>query len=149
MDRFAMRFALGYLDLQDEMNVLADQFLDHPIADVRPCIAQDEVAQLNQYVKQVRISDELRQYMVQIVQATRTAEGVAIGASPRASLALMKTAQAIALFDGNAFVVPEHVQEVAVPVVAHRLVMEPQARFAGITSQQLVDDVLKQIPVPA
>ena len=61
----------------------------------------------------------------------------------------MKTAQAIALFDGSAFVVPEHIQEIAVPVVAHRLVMEPQARFAGITTQQLVEDILKQVPVPA
>ena len=84
-----------------------------------------------------------------LVAATRTAPGVQLGASPRASLALMKTAQALALFDGLDFVTPEQIQALAVPVVAHRLVLEPQARFSGTTARGVVLDILKQLRVPA
>jgi MoxR-like ATPase len=74
---------------------------------------------------------------------------VQLGASPRASIALMKAAQAIALFDGLDFVTPEQIQELAVPVIAHRLVMQPQARFSGLTARNVVEEVLKKIKVPA
>jgi MoxR-like ATPase len=97
----------------------------------------------------VRISDELKRYVVDVVRTTRTVPGVQLGASPRASIALMKTAQALALLDGEAFVTPDHVQELAVPVIAHRLIVEPSARFSGITAGQVVEDVLKTVPVPA
>jgi MoxR-like ATPase len=149
MDRFALRFSLGYVPLEEEMKVLADQRQSHPIDDLSACISQDDVVHLRNQVKQVRVSDELRQYAVKIVRATRAADNVAMGASPRASLALMKTAQAIALFDGSEFVTPEHIQEIAVPVIAHRIVMDPQARFSGLTADQLVEDIVKNIAVPA
>ncbi len=149
MDRFALRFSMGYVPLEAEMEVLADQRHNHPIQDLAACITKDDVLQLRNLVKQVRISDELREYAVKIVRATRSAEHVAMGASPRASLALMKTAQALALFDGGEFVTPEHIQEIAVPVIAHRIVMNPQARFSGLTAEQLVEDIVKQIAVPA
>jgi MoxR-like ATPase len=100
-------------------------------------------------VKQVRISEELKRYLVDIVNATRSAEGVQLGASPRASIALMKVAQALALFDGYEFVTPEHIQEQAVSVIAHRLVMEPQARFSGRMAPGVVEEIIKSIPVPA
>ena len=77
------------------------------------------------------------------------APGVQLGASPRASIALMKAAQALALFDGLDFVMPEQVQELAVPVIAHRVVMEPQARFSGQTARGVVEEVVKKIRVPA
>ena len=76
------------------------------------------------------------------------AEGIRIGASPRASLAFMKCAQALALFDGRDYVIPEDIQEIAVPVVAHRVVMEPQARFAGLSAERVVEDALNNVPVP-
>ena len=97
----------------------------------------------------MRISDELKRYAVDLVGATRTAPGVQLGASPRASIALMKAAQALALFDGLDFVTPEQIQELAVPVIAHRLVMEPQARFSGLTARGVVEDVVKKLKVPA
>jgi MoxR-like ATPase len=149
MDRFALRFSLGYVPIEEEMKVLADQRQSHPIEDLTACITRDDVVHLRNQVKQVRVSDELREYAVKIVRATRTADNVTMGASPRASLALMKTAQAIALFDGSEFVTPEHIQEIAVPVIAHRIVMDPQARFAGLTAEQLVGDIVKSIAVPA
>jgi len=109
----------------------------------------EHVLSLKQHVADVRISDELKRYIVDIVGATRTASGVELGASPRASLALMKAAQALALFDDQEFVTPEHVQEIAVSIIAHRMVMDPQARFSGRTAQGVIEEILKTIPVPA
>ena len=103
---------------------------------------------LKRAVQEVRISEELKRYAVDLVGATRTAPGVQLGASPRASIALMKAAQALALFDGLDFVMPEQIQELAVPVIAHRLVMEPQARFSGQTARGWWR-MLKKIRVPA
>ena len=100
-------------------------------------------------VENVRISEELKRYCVDLVAATRTAAGVQLGASPRASISLMKTAQAEALFDGNDFVAPEQIQKLAVSVIAHRIVLEPQARFSGVTQRGVVEEILKKLKVPA
>jgi len=83
------------------------------------------------------------------VAATRAAPGVQLGASARAAIALMKAAQAVALFDGEEFVSPEHIQELATPVIAHRLSLEPQARFSGVTAGTIVDEIVQKTPVPA
>ena len=96
----------------------------------------------------VKISDEVMQYIVNLVRATRETEGILNGASPRASLALAKTAQALAIFDGLDFVTPDHIQELAVPVIAHRLIMDSAARFSGNTSEQMVESIMNAIPVP-
>jgi len=148
MDRFALQFSLGYILPEEEVNLLSDQIQQHPIDTLQPCVDLQDVISLKQQVKQVRISEELKRYLVDIVNATRSAEGVQLGASPRASLALMKIAQALALFDGYEFVTPEHIQELAVAVIAHRLVMEPQARFSGKTATSVVEEILKSLPVP-
>ena len=148
MDRFALQFSLGYISPEDEVNLLSDQIQQHPIDTLQSCVDLEDVISLKQQVKQVRISEELKRYLVDIVNATRSTEGVQLGASPRASLALMKIAQALALFDGYEFVTPEHIQELAVAVIAHRLVMEPQARFSGKTATGVVEEILKSLPVP-
>ena len=149
MDRFAMQFSLGYVEPNAEVAILSAQEKRHPIDAIGACVTKDEISALRQQVKDVRISDELKRYSVDIVRATRTAPGVQLGASPRASLSLMKAAQALALMDGKEFVMPEHIQELAVPVVAHRVAVDSQAKFSGITAQGIVENVLKTIPVPA
>lgn len=148
MDRFALQFSLGYISPEEEVNLLSDQIQQHPIDTLQPCVDLQDVISLKQQVKQVRISEELKRYLVDIVNGTRSAEGVQLGASPRASLALMKIAQALALFDNYEFVTPEHIQELAVAVIAHRLIMEPQARFSGRTATGVVEEILKSLPVP-
>ena len=149
MDRFAMEFALGYVNAADEVAILSAQAEHHPLDHLKPCVTLDEVLELKRAAQKVRISEEIKRYVVDLVAATRARSGVQLGASPRASLALMKTAQALALFDGLDFVSPEQVRELAIPAIAHRLVLEPQARFSGQTPQLVVEDVLKKIPVPA
>jgi MoxR-like ATPase len=149
MDRFAMQFTLGYVSPADEVAILTAQEHNHPLDALQPCATLAEVLALKRAVEDIRISDELKRYAVDLVAATRTANGVQLGASPRASIALMKTAQAEALFDGQDFVTPEQIQKLAVPVIAHRLVLRPQARFTGVTARGVVEEVLKKLKVPA
>ena len=149
MDRFALQFSLGYVQTAEEVAILTAQEHNHPLDDLKPCVSLAEVLALKAAVQEVRMSEELKRYAVDLVSATRTAPGVQLGGSPRASIALMKAAQALALFDGFEFVTPDQVQELAGPVIAHRLVMEPQARFSGRTARGVVEEIVKKTRVPA
>jgi MoxR-like ATPase len=149
MDRFALQSRLGYVSPEDEVAILSDQAESHPVDDVRPCVNSQDILRLREAVKGVRISPEIKRYIVDVVGATRSMPGVQLGASPRASLTLMKVAQAIALFEGRAFVTPDDVQAMAPAVVSHRLLLDPQSRFSGLTATAIVDDVLKKVPAPA
>ena len=149
MDRFAMQFKLGYVQPAEEVAILTAQEHNHPLDGLKPCATLEDVLVLKRAVEGVRASEELKRYIVDLVGATRVASGVQLGASPRASIALMKAAQALALFDGLDFVTPEQIQELAVSVIAHRLVMEPQARFSGQTPRGVVEEAVKKLRVPA
>ncbi len=149
MDRFAIKFSLGYISPEEEVRMLSEQIQAHPIYRMKPCVSLADAIALKEQTKQVRVGEEIRRYIVDIVNATRSASGVQLGASPRASLALMKVAQALALFDGQEFVAPEQVKELAVAAIAHRLLMEPQARFSGRTAESVVEEILSSVPVPA
>src|SRR5450432_502604 len=149
MDRFAMQFTLGYVSPAEEVAILTAQQHNHPLDELTSAATLVEVLALKRAVEHIRIGDELKRYAVDLVAATRTASGVQLGASPRASLALMKAAQALAFFDGMDFVTPEQIRELAVPVIAHRLVLEPQARFSGVTARGVVEETVKKLKVPA
>jgi MoxR-like ATPase len=149
MDRFAMQFKFGYVQPAEEVAILTAQQQSHPLNDLKPCATRVDVLTLRRAAQDVRISDELKRYIVDLVGATRSAAGVQLGASPRACIALMKAAQALALFDGLEYVTPDQIQELAESVIAHRLVMEPQARFSGRTAANVVREILKKLPVPA
>lgn len=149
MDRFALQLKLGYIDTDDEVQVLKDQVRRHPIESVDACVGIDDILYLRNEVKSVHISDELQHYIVRLTQATRSRNGVLLGASPRASLTLMQTAKTIALFEGRTYVVPEDIHELAGPVIAHRLMLEPQARFSGTTQLQIVEEILTELPIPS
>lgn len=148
MDRFSLRFSLGYVSTDDEVAILTDQVCVHPLEEIHSCVSMTDIVRLQEAVREVRVSEELKRYVVDLVNATRSREGVQVGASPRASLALMKVAQSLSFFDGHDFVSPDQIQEIASDVIAHRLVMEPQARFAGVTAERVVQDVLDDVAVP-
>ena len=148
MDRFAMRFELGYVDQEQEVAILSEQNKLHPIETLTPCVTKEDVITLRNISSDVRISDELKAYIVKLCRATRDNADVLNGASPRASLSLMKAAQALALFDGMEYVTPDHIQEIVVPVIAHLLMLNSQARFSGRSSKEIVKDVLKTVAVP-
>ena len=149
MDRFALRFSLGYINASEEVQILSDQSTKHPLDSLAAVSSHADIERLREGACAIAIADELKNYIVDLIVATREADGVLIGASPRASLAVMKCAQALALFDGQDFVTPEHVQEIAAPVIAHRLVMDPQARYSGSDAAGVVAKVLDGVPVPA
>jgi MoxR-like ATPase len=146
MDRFAMRFSLGYVSAEEEVTILSNH--QQPPKPLTACASREDIYTLRKSAQAIRVSAELKRYIVDLVRTTRQATGVQIGASPRASLTLMKTAQALALFDGMEFVTPEHIQEIAVSVIAHRLKVDSQARFSGVSDKAVVVDILRQVPVP-
>jgi len=149
MDRFALCMSLGYVDADMEVQVLTAQELGHPLAKAKAVVAREEMVALKQRVRRVRIAEELKHYIVELVRRTRSLPQVLLGCGPRASIALTHTAKALALHDGDDFVRPEHIQELAVPVIAHRLLLDPQAKFAGVTAASLVAELLKDVAVPA
>ena len=149
MDRFAVRLALGYVSAEEEVGIVSAQEREHPLDRIGPRVSPAEVRQLREAVKAVRLTAELKRYAVDIVRATRDRPAVQLGAGPRAALALARLAQALALIDGSGFVTPDHIRELAAPVLAHRLVLDPQAKFSGTTARQVVDDVLAAVRAPA
>jgi len=149
LDRFAMKFSLGYVTNDEEVNILKSQSRRHPLESIEACITVEEILHLKTVVKNIRISDELYHYIVSLVSATRNRTDVKLGASPRASLVLMRCAQALSLIDGFDYVTPDSIQELAVPVIAHRLGLDSQSQFSGVDSRSVIRDVVDSVPVPA
>ncbi len=148
MDRFMIKLSPGYLGRDDEVVVISDQLMEHPLEMTEGVTCEEDIFEVMDAVLAVRISEELRYYIVDIVGETWKNEHVAVGASVRASLALMKLSQALALFAGREFVIPEDVQLAALPVIGHRLQILPQARFSGITPQTILGRIIEKIEVP-
>jgi len=144
MDRFAMRFKLGYVTPEDELEILSSQQNSHPLDDLKACLDLDEVRTIFNTTRQVRITDELRRYIIELATATRVHPGIQMGASPRASITLMKCSQALALIRGQEYVTPDLIQELAPPVIAHRLALDSDAEFSGGSADQTVHEILDQ-----
>jgi MoxR-like ATPase len=149
MDRFAVRLSLGYVPVEAEVEIVAAQEQRHPLESIGACVTIDEMRWLKRCARNVRISAELRRYAVELARATRVAPGVQLGGGPRASLALSRLAQALALVRGEDYVKPDHIRDMAVPVLAHRLVLDPEAKFSGVTTQGVVAEILRSVAIPA
>jgi len=149
MDRFTMQCSLGYVTAEEEAQILASQNDGHPLDDLTPAVGLDDILALQSAVSKITISEELRHYIVALTNATRSLETLRLSASPRASLALMKVAQALSLFEGRNFVTPETIQDIAPDVIAHRLVLTPESKFNGLTGIAIIKDILASVPVPA
>ena len=149
MDRFFLRISIGYPTVEQEMDVLERYSgVVKPMAIIEPvCSARDIIA-LQEMVKQVYCSPEVRLYVANLVAATRQEPALTLGASTRAAIALIHGAQACALLAGRDYIVPEDVQHMALPVLSHRLVLSPESRMKGVTAQSVVMKVLKSTPVP-
>jgi len=148
MDRFALKFSLGYVSFDSELEIMTDQHKRHPLEDLGACASLNDVAGIRDAVKTVHLSDAISRYILELVRATRGASGVALGASPRATLAMMHIARAMALFDARDYVVPEDVRRIAPDVIAHRMLIDAQARFSGVSPTGIVEDLLKSVPTP-
>jgi MoxR-like ATPase len=148
MDRFSMQCSLGYVSAAEEAAILSDQAESHPVDLLSSAVSREEIMELMVAARHVRFSDELRHYVVALVAATRSHPSIQLAASPRASLALMKVSQALALFQRMDFVSPELIQSVAADVIAHRLVLVPEAKYSGLSARKIVAELVEQIPVP-
>jgi len=142
-DRFLLCFALGYPSAEDEARLYRHDGAARALGDLRPRTDGTRLEALRTACTQVRVEDRVREYLLAVVRATRTARGVVQGASPRAGLGLQRAAQAHALLNGRDFTIPEDVQAVAAPCLAHRLAVRPGVAPAGV-----VDGVLDTVPVP-
>ena len=149
MDRFAMRFDLGYVSREDEVKILEAQKHEHPLAKLEACTSLEDLRSIRKAAENVRMSEELKHYIVDIVAATRKHPGIQMGASPRAGITMMKCSQALALIDGLEFVTPDLIQELAIPIIAHRLALDPESQYSGTDSGEYIVEILQDIPVPA
>lgn len=148
LDRFMMRIHLGYPNAQEEVQMLESQQRVHPIEQVRQVISAQELINAQQAVKEIYVDRLVKEYIVAIVEATRRHPDVYLGASPRGSLALVKTTQAKAATRGRDFVSPDDVKELADATLAHRLILSPAARLKKIDARGIVSEIVNSVPVP-
>jgi MoxR-like ATPase len=148
LDRFTMRIALGYPPLAEEARMLDEQTHTPPLDSLQPVADAADVLRLAGQAQHVHVEEELGRYVVALLRHTRADERLYLGASPRAGIALLRVAKARALADGRDYLVPDDIKAVAVPVLAHRLILAPEARAAGLAGDQLVAETLERTPVP-
>lgn len=148
LDRFFMRIGMGYPQLAEEVSIMRMQQDGHPIRSLRPVLDRDALLRLQSRVSRVHIEPDVLEYIARIVQATRVHGDLAMGASPRGSLAMMQAARAMAMLSGKDYVQPDIIKQVAVPVLAHRLIVHPLKRSAGTDATDVVDAILGQVRVP-
>ena len=148
LDRFLMRIDLGYTSLSNEIKILEKQQLVHPIVELRPVVTIEEILQAQETVKQIHVSEPVKQYIVRMVRETREHPDVYLGSSPRGSLGLFRSGQARAALDGRNYVLPEDVKYLAPNVLPHRLVISPAARLTDVTSEKVLREILDSLPVP-
>jgi MoxR-like ATPase len=147
LDRFALRIDLGYPAREQEIGVLFAQLHHHPLEDVTALTAAQDVLELQTAVRAVRIERPLAGYLVDLAQATRVHAQLRLGCSPRGTLALLRMTQARAALSGRDYAVPEDVKAVAVATLAHRLMLDTKARYAGRSKEDVVHELLAQVPV--
>ena len=149
MDRFFLRIALGYPTIEQEMDVL-ERYSGSvkPMAALEPVCSAEDVIALQDMVTTIYCSPEVRSYVATLAAATRQEPALQLGASTRAAIALIHGAQACALLDGRDFILPEDVQHMALPVLSHRVVLNPEARMKGVSAEQVLMTILKNVAVP-
>jgi MoxR-like ATPase len=148
LDRFTMRLAIGYPPLADEARMLSEQTSEPPLESLEPVAGAAEVTSVIEDAQRVFVEESVNRYVVALVRHTRADERLYLGASPRAGIALLRVAKALALAEGREYVLPDDVKAVAVPVLAHRLILGPEARASGLSAADLVSEAIERTPVP-
>ncbi|HIF12116.1 MAG TPA: MoxR family ATPase [Dehalococcoidia bacterium] len=148
LDRFFLRVRVGYPTLDQEIAILDSQILAEPIDDLTSVATPDDIIQLQNAARDVYVHDLIKEYIVALTNSTRDHPDASLGVSPRASLALMRGAQARSMIDGRDFASPDDVKSIARAVMSHRLIISPAARMRGVNGEGLVGEVLDRVPVP-
>jgi MoxR-like ATPase len=148
LDRFMMQITLGYPSFEEEINILDRFSEDEPMETLQPVASAEDVIWLQETARKIYVSEPIQQYISHLAQKTRSHRDVELGISPRATLMLLQAAKARALLEGRGFVVPDDVQQLFQPVLQHRLLIRAEGRVQGIDSAQILEVVLRQVPVP-
>jgi len=148
LDRFLLRMRLGYPSINDEIRIMEDQRLQHPLATLVPVASEAEVVQMSEAVRQVYLSNAVKRYIVDLSIRTRQSQDVYLGASPRGSLSLARASQARAAMHGRDHVLPDDVKALAVSVLAHRIIVSAAARLRDVSSDKIVQEIVLATPAP-
>ena len=148
IDRFLMKISMGYLSIAEEVLVITGQKQAHPIEALGPVMTLADVLEIQRKVKTIEVSTHVLNYIVHLVTATRNKEEIKLGASPRASIALMKASSAWALLEGRDYVIPEDVVSILPWILRHRIILHPKSLITGKTTESIIADIVKNIPIP-
>lgn len=148
LDRFLVRLSLGYPGRQNELEILENQKQVHPLESLTQVVTLDDLVEAQKAVKEVYVDQRLKEYMVDLVEASRQHEQVYLGASPRGSIALYDTSRAWAAMQGRDYVTPDDIKDLAEPALAHRIIVSPAARMRNIDARGIVREILSMVPVP-
>jgi len=148
LDRFAISLSLGYLEKEQEMQLLKRLQKTHPIESLEPVCEPDELSRMKEFVKEVYVDDSVMDYAVRIVARTRSHPDVALGASPRGTIALVHLSRALAAMSERNFVLPDDVKSIALDVLAHRLILKPEARLMRKSKKEIVEEILNSEEAP-
>ena len=149
LDRFLLKIKLGYPEKDEEISILERFQEENPLLELEAVANPEQITELQQARKKVRISSPVRQYITDIVRATRGHKSLRFGASPRGSLGLMRTGQALAALRGREYVLPDDIKYLVRPVLAHRLILKEEERLQEKKQEHFLEDIINQIPVPA
>jgi len=148
LDRFLMRVRVGYPSLPNEIRILEEQQLQHPIETLESVVETDSILEAVEEIKKIYVSPAIKRYIVELTGRTRQSDDVYLGASPRGSLALFRTGQARAALLGRDHILPDDIQEMAVPVLGHRIIVGPAARLREVSADRIVREIVENLPVP-
>ncbi|MFT7642958.1 MAG: MoxR-like ATPase [Pirellulaceae bacterium] len=148
LDRFLMRFSLGYPSMDEELKMLELLQRKHPIDSLEIVVSAEELIECQNAVREVYVDPKIRGYLMQIVHDTRESEHLALGGSPRASIALFRGAQALAAIQGRNYVLPDDVKQVAPAIMNHRLILKPESRLRKVTTEYVLSEIIAEIAVP-
>ena len=148
LDRFFLRLRLGYPSKQDEIRVLERQQFQHPIEELKEVVSVDELFAAQEVVKAVHVAQAVKDYIVELSHQTRHHPDVYLGASPRGSLALFRAGQARAALHGRDYVLPDDVKALALPALAHRVILGPAARLSDLNAESVVQEIARKVPAP-
>lgn len=147
IDRFLMKIGVGYPSIKEEIKIINEQKTTHPIETISAVLNLEEVKELQEKIKKIEISEKILNYIVSLVSATRKTETIKLGASPRASIALMQTGRAWALLEGRDYVIPDDIYHLAFWVLGHRIILDPKASMAGLTPRSIISNLLNKVPI--
>ena len=148
LDRFLVRLSLGYPTAEEEARLLDRLQHKHPIDELEPVATVKELLECQAAVRDVFVDEKIKKYIVEIIRTTREHDDLHLGGSPRASIALFHSSQALALLRGHDFVLPDDVKRMCGPVLTHRIILKPESRLRKVTAAKVVDEVLNTVPVP-